>query len=261
MSGPHCPSMALSIKDLPSPNFNPRQAVNGAVAVRHLVLHYTGMTSCEKALDRLRDPKAEVSAHYVVDEDGTVYKLVDESLRAWHAGVAFWHGVRDINSTSVGIEIVNPGHEYGYRPFPAAQIEALIVLCREVMLRHRIQPIGVLGHSDIAPGRKTDPGELFPWQTLAERGIGLWPEDTMILPGVPDHTSALRRLSEIGYPVPMTPELGSDVLNPDSAASDVFRAFQSRYRQNLVDGQLDNETATRIAAVAVVFAKNAPLSA
>ena len=112
--------MQLVIKEYPSPNSGPRRAVDGSVGVRHVVVHYTGMTSCQKALDRLCDPKAEVSAHYMVDEDGTVFRLVPEDLRAWHAGVCFWHGQRDINSTSIGIEIVNPGHEYGYRAFPKA---------------------------------------------------------------------------------------------------------------------------------------------
>jgi len=246
--------MNLVVRELPSTNFGPRTAVSGETRVRHLLLHYTGMTSCQKALDRLRDPQAKVSAHYVLDEDGTIYRLVAEEMRAWHAGVAFWHGMRDINSTSVGIEIVNPGHEYGYRPFPEAQIAALIPLAKGIMERHDIAPIDVLGHSDVAPGRKTDPGELFPWQSLAAHGIGIWPEETVTLPGHADMTGALRRLSEIGYAVPMTPELGSDILNPDSAVSDVIGAFQGRYRQDRVDGHLDNETATRIAAVAVGFA-------
>ena len=246
--------MALTINELPSANFAPRRAVDGHTGVRHLVVHYTGMTSCQKALDRLRDPKAEVSAHYVLDEDGTIYRLVAEDMRAWHAGRSFWQGIRDINSTSVGIEIVNPGHEYGYRAFPTAQIEAFIALANDIMKRHDIAPHNVLGHSDVAPGRKTDPGELFPWQAMSAHGIGLWPEDTVTLPGRADMTGALRRLSEIGYAVPLTPEFGSDVLRPESAVTDVIAAFQGRYRQSQVDGQLDNETASRIAAVAVRFA-------
>ncbi len=246
--------MELAVKELPSPNFGPRRAVDCETRVRHLVLHYTGMTSCQRALDRLCDPKAEVSAHYVIDEDGSVYRLVAEEMRAWHAGVGFWHGVRDINSTSIGIEIVNPGHEYGYRAFPDAQIAALGVLARDIMQRHTIQAHDVLGHSDIAPGRKTDPGELFPWQSLASQGIGLWPEDTVVVAGHTDMNGALRRLSEVGYAVPMTPDLGSDILKPESAVTDVICAFQGRYRQSQVDGILDAETSARIAAVAVRFA-------
>ncbi len=246
--------MALSIIDLPSSNFGPRKPVAGEVRVRHIVMHYTGMTSCQAALDRLRDTKAEVSAHYVLDEDGTLYRLVNEEMRAWHAGTSFWHGLRDLNSTSVGIEIVNPGHDYGYRAYPAAQISTLITLASEIMARHSIAPCDVLGHSDIAPGRKVDPGELFPWEQLAAHGIGVWPEDTVVLPGHADFNGALRRLSEIGYAVPLTSELGSDILNADSAVTDVISAFQGRFRQSKVDSVLDNETATRIAAVAVRFA-------
>lgn len=246
--------MALTFIEQASPNAGPRRAVNGAVAIRHMVVHYTGMTSCRKALDRLCDSASEVSAHYLIDEDGTIYRLVPEDLRAWHAGVSFWHGQRDINSTSVGIEIVNPGHEYGYRAFPAAQIDAFAALAQDIMHRHAIKACDVLGHSDIAPGRKTDPGELFPWQSLAAQGIGLWPEDTVTLAGHVDMMGALRRLSDIGYAVPMTPDLGSDILHPESGVTDVVASFQGRYRQAKVDGVLDAETAARIAAVAVRFA-------
>ena len=247
--------MSLAIKDLPSPNFGPRKPVKGRVGVRHIVMHYTGMKTCQNALDRLCDQKAEVSAHYVVDEDASIYRLVPEKMRAWHAGVSFWHGQRDINSTSVGIEIVNPGHEYGYRAFPDAQIEAVIVLAGDIMDRYQIAPCDILGHSDIAPGRKTDPGELFPWERLSLEGIGVWPEETVIVPGHVDLNGALRRLSDIGYAVPMTSELGSDILNPDSAVTDVVKAFQGHYHQSRADGILDAETAAAIAAVAVRFAK------
>lgn len=246
--------MPPAIKELPSPNYGPRRAVEGQTRVRHLVVHYTGMTSCQRALERLCDTNAEVSAHYLIDEDGTVYRMVAEDMRAWHAGVGFWHGLRDINSTSVGIEIVNPGHEYGYRAFPAPQIAAFADLARDIMQRHSISAHDVLGHSDIAPGRKTDPGELFPWKDMAALGIGLWPEETVIVPGHADMNGALRRLSDIGYAVPMTPDLGSDILKPESGVTDVVASFQGRYRQSKVDGNLDNETAARIAAVAVKFA-------
>jgi N-acetylmuramoyl-L-alanine amidase len=246
--------MTSAIKQVASPNFGPRTAVNGTIGVRHVLMHYTGMKTCEAAVERLCDPAAKVSSHYVIDEDGTIYQLVAEEMRAWHAGVSFWHGQRDLNSTSVGIEIVNPGHEYGYRAFPEVQIDSVIALATSIMQRHCVKACDVLGHSDIAPGRKTDPGELFPWQQLAQHGVGLWPEDTVTLPGHSDMTGALRRLSEIGYAVPLTPELGSDILNADSAVTDIIAAFQGRYRQSKVDGSLDNETATRIAAVAVCFA-------
>jgi N-acetylmuramoyl-L-alanine amidase len=240
--------------DKASPNSGPRQAVAGEVGVRHVVLHYTGMHSCAAALERLCDPAAQVSSHYLIDEDGTVYRLVDENQRAWHAGKSFWRGVRDLNSTSVGIEIANPGHDHGYRAFPDAQIGALIGLVGEIIERHGVTADNIVGHSDIAPGRKADPGELFPWERLAEAGIGLWPEPNQPLPGVPDLSAAFRRLSEIGYPVPVTELLGADLLDPSSGATDVITAFQRRFRPGQVDGILDLETAAILAAVDVRYA-------
>ena len=239
-----------------SPNSGPRQPVDGSVGVRHVVLHYTGMVSCTAALERLCDPAAQVSSHYLLDEDGTVYRLVDENLRAWHAGKSFWRGVRDLNSTSVGIEIVNPGHDHGYRAFPGAQIDALIGLVGEIIARHGVTADNIVGHSDIAPGRKADPGELFPWERLAAAGIGLWPEPSQTLPGIPDLGAAFRRLSEIGYPVPVTEVLGADLLEPSSGATDVITAFQRRFRPGRVDGVLDVETAAILAAVDVRYAQS-----
>ena len=247
--------MALTVTDLPSPNFGPRKAVDGKTGVRHVVVHYTGMKSWAEAKERLCDPKAEVSAHYAIDEDGSAYRLVPEDMRAWHAGKAFWRGVRDINSTSIGIELVNPGHEHGYRAFPEAQITAFIELVHGIMQRHDVKPADILGHSDVAPGRKEDPGELFPWQRLAGEGIGLWPEATTVLPGNPDLEGAFRRLSEIGYAVPLRDELGMDMLARETATIDVLTAFQRRYRPANVTRVLDNETATILAAVDVAFAK------
>ncbi|MBR1777985.1 MAG: N-acetylmuramoyl-L-alanine amidase [Alphaproteobacteria bacterium] len=154
---------------LSSPNFDERKA-----PVEMLVLHYTGMKSAQEALDRLCDPAAKVSAHYLVDANGEIYSLVDETKRAWHAGVSSWRGKTDINSQSIGIEIVNPGHEFGYRPFSDAQIAAVIKLCQTIQQRCRISAKNVLAHSDVAPMRKSDPGELFPWKKLAKNGIGLW---------------------------------------------------------------------------------------
>jgi N-acetylmuramoyl-L-alanine amidase len=161
----------MTIIDLPSPNHDARN-----VGVDILLLHYTGMRTAREAIDRLCDPVAQVSAHYVVDEDGTVYRLVAEEQRAWHAGVSFWAGARDINARSIGIEIVNPGHEFGYRAFPPTQMQAVLALAQEIVARHRIVPARVLGHSDVAPLRKEDPGELFDWPMLAAGGVGLWPE-------------------------------------------------------------------------------------
>jgi N-acetylmuramoyl-L-alanine amidase len=247
--------MTLRLIDQPSPNFGPRQPVAGLSGVRHVVLHYTGMVSCAAALERLSDAKAHVSAHYLLDEDGCAYRLVAEDQRAWHAGKSFWRGVRDINSTSIGIEIANPGHDHGYRAFPDAQITALMELLAGITARHGVTPDNIVGHSDIAPGRKADPGELFPWERLAGAGFGLWPEPISVLPGTPDLGAAFRRLSEIGYPVPVTELLGADLLEPSSGATDVITAFQRRFRPQNVDGVLDLETAAILAAVDVRYAE------
>ncbi|MEO5866412.1 MAG: N-acetylmuramoyl-L-alanine amidase, partial [Sphingomonas sp.] len=152
----------MSMIDQPSPNFDDR-----LLPVSMIVLHYTGMQDARSAIDRLCDPAAKVSAHYVVDEDGSIHRLVGEDKRAWHAGRSRWRGVEDVNSASVGIEIVNPGHEFGYRPFAEEQIDALIPLVAEIKERHGITRGNVVGHSDVAPSRKQDPGELFPWARLA----------------------------------------------------------------------------------------------
>ena len=199
-----------------------------------LVLHYTGMQSPDAALERLCDPAAEVSAHYLIDEAGEVFALVDESRRAWHAGVASWRGEANINSRSIGIELVNPGHEYGYRDFPEAQMQALIPLCQGILSRHAVAPRNVVGHSDVAPLRKTDPGERFDWPRLAAAGIGLWP--------VPDDRQTATD------PAAVTAALGTfgyDVADPEAAIS----AFQRHFRRHLVDGVADAETRRSIAAL------------
>src|SRR5882724_12019939 len=157
----------------PSPNFDARRI---ATPVDILVLHYTGMETGAAAVARLTDPEAKVSAHYTVDEDGTIFAHVPEDCRAWHAGTSYWAGARDINARSIGIEIVNPGHEFGYRAFPAAQMQAVLALAQDVVKRHGIKPARVIGHSDVAPIRKEDPGELFDWAMLAKEGVGLWPK-------------------------------------------------------------------------------------
>src|SRR5688500_4336755 len=165
----------MDFVELPSPNCDERE-----LPVSMIVLHYTGMPDCQAALDRMTSPEAKVSAHYCVDEDGTIYRMVDERRRAWHAGRSRWRGVTDINSASVGIEIVNPGHEFGYRPFPDEQIAALIPLVADIKERHGIGRGNVVGHSDIAPARKEDPGELFPWCAFARRRLQL-PNQTRAL--------------------------------------------------------------------------------
>ena len=211
----------------PSPNCGPRAP--GPVDM--LVIHYTGMVSARAAVDRLCDPAAQVSAHYVIDQDGTITQLVAEEQRAWHAGLSFWRGETDINSRSVGIELVNPGHEFGYEPFPEAQIQALIRLGQGIVRRHPIAPRNVVGHSDVAPSRKQDPGELFPWAELAAQGLGIWPQDAAA-PPVADMAAAL---AQWGY----------DTRDPAAAIT----AFQRHFRPARVDGAADGETMARLAAL------------
>lgn len=212
----------MQMIDTPSPNFDTR-----ALPVTMLVLHYTGMQDAAGALARLTDPAAKVSAHYVVDEDGTIHRLVAEEHRAWHAGRSHWRGVTDINSASIGIEIVNPGHEWGYRAFPDAQIEALIPLVHDIKERHAITRGNVVGHSDIAPTRKQDPGELFPWGRLARLRLALpRPARNLMDPGWSDG-GFLLALERFGY----------DVTDPDAAVV----AFQRRFRPEVIDGIVDGE--------------------
>lgn len=163
----------MIITEAPSPNFDARP---DAKAPQLLILHYTDTTSAFEALTILQDKTRKVSAHYLIDEDGGILRLVPEEMRAWHAGKSWWEGETDINALSIGIEIQNPGHTNGYRDFPEAQMQSVFALCRDIVQRHRILPYHVLAHSDIAPSRKKDPGELFPWEWLAQNGIGLWPE-------------------------------------------------------------------------------------
>ncbi|MBL4613774.1 MAG: N-acetylmuramoyl-L-alanine amidase, partial [Magnetovibrio sp.] len=164
----------MTMAPVVSPNFDDRAT---GLPIDMLVLHYTGMQTCEAALERLCDKDAMVSAHYLIDEEGTVHRLVDEDKRAWHAGLAWWRGAMDVNGRSIGIELVNPGHEFGYRDFPDAQMTALEGLTSAIIKRHPIPPQNVVGHADTAPARKQDPGELFDWQRLAEFGVGLWIKD------------------------------------------------------------------------------------
>jgi len=165
----------MKIIQRPSPNFNQRK--NDA-PIDTLIIHYTDMTSAQAALDLLQDPQKEVSAHYLIDETGQIFQLVDEKHRAWHAGVSSWNAQTDINSRSIGIELANPGHGNGYKAFPKAQMDALIQLCQKIVKNHVIPAYNIIAHSDIAPDRKKDPGELFNWQEFAENGFGLWHDIT-----------------------------------------------------------------------------------
>ncbi len=163
----------MFFKSITSPNFGERK---GGVKPSLIIIHYTGMETGKAALERLCDPTSEVSAHYFIDRRGNVLNLVPDEKRAWHAGASYWRGETDINSHSIGIELVNKGHEFGYEDFPKAQIRALMKLCQKLMKKYAIPSSGILGHSDVAPGRKFDPGEKFPWAELARKNVGLWPE-------------------------------------------------------------------------------------
>ena len=214
----------------PSPNHDDR----GGAVIDILVLHYTGMKTAEEALERLCDPASKVSSHYTIGEDGTIYAHVPEARRAWHAGQAYWAGATDINARSIGIELVNPGHEFGYREFAEDQIASLITLCHSILMRHPIASWRVLGHSDVAPARKEDPGELFPWRLLAENGVGLWPSVKQP-EGVPASD-----LSRYGYGLP------PDVDVPLEKA---VTAFQRHFRPAKLDGVWDEECAAILASL------------
>jgi len=241
--------MTLAIREFPSPNHDSRgEAIGGPPRIDMLVLHYTGMQNAKAALERLCDPSARVSSHYVIDEDGTIWRLVAEERRAWHAGVSYWQRETALNTVSIGVEIVNPGHEWGYRAFPEPQMRAVESLCLDIVARRRIPAHRIVGHSDIAPIRKTDPGELFDWPRLAHAGIGLWPEPAPELRhrrgrgvGIVERARGLADLARIGYQV----EPGN--VEPPLAA------FQRRFRPERWDGRLDGETSSRLAEVAQLY--------
>lgn len=234
----------MTIIEAPSPNFDVRTTPPSMI-----VLHYTGMQTGQMALERLRDPVAKVSAHYLVEEDGRVFRLVAEERRAWHAGVSFWLGRRNVNGDSIGVEIVNPGHEWGYRAFPQAQIEAVIGLLADIRSRWSIEDRDIVGHSDIAPDRKEDPGELFPWAALAEVGHGLWaepPPSPGAAIGEGEEGAAVfalqAGLTRLGYDLPPTGTF-------DAATTTTVRAFQRHWRPSVLDGVADGETRARLIAL------------
>ena len=238
----------LDVRDAPSPNFDNRRSPPDM-----LVLHYTGMRTADEAVARLRDPEAKVSAHYVVDEDGSILRLVAEERRAWHAGKGVWQGETDCNAASIGIEIVNPGHEFGYRGFPEVQIDAVIRLIGDIRSRWTIPDARIIGHSDLAPERKQDPGERFPWKRLAGEGHGLWFEP------------APERIEALGAPLGVGDEgLGVIVLRAglhrlgyglqpggdyDEVTKLTVEAFQRHWRPAKVDGVADGETRATLMGV------------
>lgn len=234
----------MDIIEAPSPNFDARSGPPDMI-----VLHYTGMPTGAEALARLRDADAKVSAHYFVEEDGRVFRLVPEERRAWHAGVSFWRGERNINAVSIGIEIVNPGHAFGYRPFPEVQLAAVMSLLDAIRGRWTVPDGSIIGHSDVAPARKEDPGELFPWARLAAAGHGLWVEPPRP-PGAPlaqgeegvGVFAFQAGLARLGYDL-----APSGRFDEDTAV--ITRAFQRHWRPKRVDGIADGETRARLVAL------------
>jgi N-acetylmuramoyl-L-alanine amidase len=220
----------LDFIDTPSPNCDARE-----LPVSMLVLHYTGMPDPTSAIARLCNPEAKVSCHYLVSEDGQILRMVPEEKRAWHAGRSYWRGITDVNSASIGIEIVNPGHEFGYRPFPEEQIDALVPLVADIVERHKLTRGNIVGHSDVAPTRKQDPGELFPWARLAKLRLALpRPTKNLLDPNWTD-SGFLLALERFGYDV------------SDKLAAVV--AFQRRYRPELIDGEIDGECRAMLLAL------------
>ncbi|MGM4921276.1 N-acetylmuramoyl-L-alanine amidase [Tardiphaga robiniae] len=232
---------------IPSPNFGER---NKGLVPDMIVLHYTGMPDPEGAIARLCSAGTDVSAHYIVLEDGRIVQTVPEAKRAWHAGVGFWAGEEDINSCSIGIEIINRGHDWGYPDFPSRQIAAVTALCRGIMLRHDLQPHRVLGHSDVSPSRKKDPGEKFPWHSLANSGVGHWVMpapivrgETMKLGTAGDDVLALQHaLARYGYGIETDGQYNAPTM-------EVVTAFQRHFRPERVDGLVDHSTLTTLQAL------------
>ena len=221
----------------PSPNIEPRRGMAPSI----LLLHYTGLPTVERAIDVLSRPDCKVSCHYVIDLDGRITQMVAEDMRAWHAGVSVWEGETDINSDSIGIEIQNTGHDAGYPEFPAKQMQAVITLSHDIVRRHAMRPERVLAHSDVAPGRKIDPGEKFDWRLMARRGLGLWVEPVPVdeadeglarEAAHPRVAAFQSRLADYGYGVPQ-----SGVI--DERTEIVIAAFQRHFRPARVDGRLD----------------------
>lgn len=237
----------------PSPSWNERPA--GVQGIDTVIIHYTGMHTAGEALSRLCDEDIEVSAHFLIDEDGKTYQLVAPEQRAWHAGVSHWQGRDNMNHTSIGVELVNPGHEFGYRCFPDAQITALLKVLAHLKATFDIPQHRFLGHSDIAPDRKADPGELFPWGVLADAGFGIWLDKA-------DHANVRYDASTIakkGMSGPEIAQLNEDLrligYNVDEGNAFTeqtlygIKAFQRHWRQSSVTGILDVETSDTLKAV------------
>jgi N-acetylmuramoyl-L-alanine amidase len=240
----------------PSPNFEPRR---GVTKPSILLLHYTGLASAAKAIDWLSRPESKVSAHYVIDEVGRITQMVAEDMRAWHAGAAVWAGQTDINSLSIGIEVHNSGHEHGLPDFPEAQVAVLEALCRDIIARHTIRPERVLAHSDVAPTRKIDPGEKFPWARLAQAGVGHWVKPEPVNwadPGMardaagPLVAAVQTKLAAYGYGIEATGGF-------DPRTEFVVKAFQRHFRPERVDGLIDQSTIATLERLAATLPQSA----
>ena len=253
------PDTTLAAVVRPAPNVGPRC---GVAKPSILLLHYTGVESAAKAIDWLTRVESRVSCHYAVDENGCITQMVAEDMRAWHAGEAIWDGESDINSASIGIEIHNPGHEMGYPDFPEVQLEALEALCQDIIARNRIRPERVLAHSDVAPTRKKDPGEKFPWARLARAGVGHWVEPQPVIqseqgmgigvagPLVADLQLLLR---QYGYGIEPTGVI-------DGKTEFVVTAFQRHFRPERVDGRIDQSTITTLERLIAALPTDALIS-
>jgi N-acetylmuramoyl-L-alanine amidase len=253
------PDSSIASDVIPSANYGDR--AKGRLPDM-IVLHYTGMPDVEGAIARLCTAGTDVSAHYIVLEDGRIVQCVPEAKRAWHAGVASWAGEEDINSCSIGIEIVNRGHDWGYPDFPLRQIAAVITLCRGIMLRHELPAHRVLAHSDVAPSRKKDPGEKFPWHSLANSGVGHWAQAAPIVRGVSlklgaagkDVQGLQEALARYGYGIPLNG-------NYDGPTMEVVTAFQRHFRPERVDGVADYSTLLTLQSLLVSLPKGAAFAA
>ncbi len=259
------------IHDVPSPNHNARPV---GADIELVVVHFTGMETAEAALRELTELGSGVSAHWMIDEDGTTYRLVPEDRRAWHAGLGSWHYWHDVNAVSIGIELVNPGHDFGYRPFPSAQINALEELLAETFTCHGLRPCDLIGHSDVAPERKQDPGELFPWERLARSGFSIWPDNVQnypdgslgVMEDAEDYVGDEQSWSELGLdPICIRESVlelqqNLQAIGYGIETNGIFGmqteavvvAFQRRFRVNVVDGYADPETRALIQAVAQI---------
>src|SRR6478735_1572410 len=241
------PDSSIASDVIPSPNCGER---NKGRAPDMILLHYTGMPDVEGAIARLCTSGTEVSAHYIVLEDGRIVQCVPEAKRAWHAGVSSWAGEDDINSCSIGIEIINRGHDWGYPDFPLRQIAAVIALCRGIMLRRKVPPHRVLGHSDVAPARKKDPGEKFPWHSLANSGVGHWVQPAPIVRGETlklgsisdDFASMQTAFARYGYNIP-------SLCHDAAATMEIVTAFQRHFRPARLDGVADLSTLSTLQAL------------